>query len=105
MVGMIMENKALDYTFTIIEDGQVPLAGNFDTFSYAPVVAIVIAVLAVLAIAAYTVWSVSRVKRLAQLTGENSDLTAKYYLRPASLLRDMKDAEYSVLSDISRNIA
>jgi len=59
-----MDNKVTDYTFTIIEDGQVPLAGNFDTVNYMPVVAMVVFCLILLAVASYTIWLLSRSNRM-----------------------------------------
>ena len=52
----------MDYVFTIIEDNQVPLSGNFNRFSYAPVVAVVVISLVLLAILAYALWIESHIE-------------------------------------------
>lgn len=93
-----MENQVTDYVFTIIEDGQVPLAGNFDTFNYTPVIMAVIMGLALLAIFAYTVWFESHSMRLATLTGEDGSNIMKYYFHPIKLIRDVTDTEFVLLN-------
>lgn len=99
-----MENRVADYTFTIIEDGQVPLAGNFDTFSYAPVIMAVTAVLVLLAIAMYMMWIVSKARLIGNVIGDKA-VIVKYFFHPAKLIRDERDYEYSLLNEADGNLA
>lgn len=95
-----MENRLTDYTFSIVEDGQVPLAGNFDSFNYMPVILIVASMLIMVAIVAYTVWVQSHLKRVVNLNGNANMPLADYYFHPRKLIRQEAELEYEALSDI-----
>lgn len=93
-----MGSQVTDYTFTIIEDGQVPLAGNFDTVNYSPVIAAVIFCLMLLVIVAYTMWYLSHSERIRIFANDSRDVFAKYYFHPAKLIRDERELEFSLVS-------
>lgn len=93
-----MGNQVVNYSFTIIEDGQVPLAGNFETVSYTPVVAVVALCLIVLAISAYTIWFLSHTVRISATLGSGKEVFSKYYFHPAKLIRDIREHEYRMVS-------
>lgn len=93
-----MGNQVVNYSFTIIEDGQVPLAGNFETVSYTPVVAVVALCLIVLAISAYTIWFLSHTVRISATLGSEKEVLAKYYFHPSKLIRDIREHEYRIVS-------
>lgn len=89
-----MGNQIADYTFTIIEDGQVPLAGNFETYSFAPVVLVVVLGLVMLAALAYALWFETHSIRVKALCG---DAKTSYFFNPAKLLREERELEYSLV--------
>jgi len=93
-----MGNQVTNYSFTIIEDGQVPLAGNFDTFNYAPVVAAVVLCLILLAIAAYTVWFISNSARVSAVIGSGKEVFTEYYFHPVKLVSKVRELEYEMVS-------
>lgn len=92
-------NNIAEYTFTIIEDGQVPLAGNFETYSFAPVIVVVALGLVLLGLIAYTLWIETRLSRISSLTGSFDIVNAKYFFHPGKLLRAVEELEYSLVSD------
>lgn len=98
-----MGNQIADYSFTIIEDGQVPLAGNFDTFNYSPVIAAVVMSLVLLAVIAYTFWFIAHSERIRVATADSKAVFAKYYFHPISLLRDIRDFDYSLVNVTARS--
>lgn len=100
-----MENRVMDYSFTIIEDGQVPLAGNFDTFSYAPVIAVVVVALIALALVAYAVWVSSHVRRVRNLNGRRDTVMSSFFFHPLRLIRTEAELEYEAVSELQQNIA
>lgn len=91
-----MGNQIADYTFTIVEDGQVALAGNFDTFNFTPVIMVVVLGVALLLLLAYTLWFETHSRRIMELAGINSRKSARYFFHPVRLLRDEMDVEYSL---------
>ena len=93
-----MGSQIADYTFTIIEDGQVPLAGNFDTFNYTPVVTVVVLGLILLAVFAYTLWFDVHTRRIRELCQDRDVVRAKYFFHPMQLIKDEMDIEYSLVS-------
>lgn len=93
-----MGTQVADYTFTIIEDGQVPLAGNFDTFSFAPVIFTVVLGLVVIAVLAYSLWLETHSSRLRMLGNDENAIFTRYFFHPIKLLRDERDLEYSLVS-------
>lgn len=93
-----MNSQVMNYTFTIIEDNQVPLAGNFDTFSFAPVIAIVVLSLILLAALAYALWVESHSNRVKVLSGSSSSVSASYFFHPIKLLREEAELEYSLVN-------
>lgn len=96
-----MKDRVADYTFTIIEDGQVPLAGDFSTFSYAPVIAVVVLALIAIALVAYTVWVIEHVKRVKNLNGNSNLAISEYYLHPFKLIRTEEELEYEAIADLT----
>lgn len=97
-----MGSQVVDYTFTIIEDGQVPLAGNFETFSFTPVIAVVALGLVLLLALAYALWFETHSSRVKALSGDVRGFNAKYFFHPFKLIRDEADIEYS-LAEASLN--
>lgn len=91
-----MENQVMDYTFTIIEDGQVPLAGNFETFNFAPVIFVVALGIVLLAVIAYTLWIETHSFRLRDIRG-NKAVFAEYFFHPIKLIVDERETEYSLV--------
>lgn len=94
-----MGDSIKDYTFTIIEDGAVPLAGNFDQVAKMPIATIVIIGLIVLAVCSYAVWCYSklaRVKEYSELTLFQA--TVKYFLHPQRLVEVCEECEHNALS-------
>ena len=91
-----MENQVMDYTFTIIEDGQVPLAGNFETFSFAPVIFVVALGIVLLAVIAYTLWIETHSFRLRDIRGSKA-VFAEYFFHPIKLIVDERETEYSLV--------
>lgn len=98
-----MNTQVTNYAFTIIEDNQVPLAGNFDTYSFTPVIAIVILSLILLAILAYALWIETHFDRVRVLSGNDKAINASYFFHPAKLLRKEADLEYSLVNVPSRS--
>lgn len=93
-----MNSQVANYTFTIIEDNQVPLAGNFDTYSFAPVVAIVVLSLVLLAVLAYALWVETHTNRVKVLSGNDNAAGAGYFFHPVKLLREESELEYSLVN-------
>lgn len=93
----------MDYVFTIIEDNQVPLAGNFNRFSYAPVVAVVVISLVLLAILAYALWIESHIERVVALSGNDRVSRMSYFFHPVKLLREESELEYSLVNAPARS--
>lgn len=93
-----MGNSVANYSFTIIEDGQVPLAGSFDTVSYTPIVAIVVICLMIAALCGYVFWILAHSKRIA-MQGNMSvaEIVSNYFFNPLGLLRDETATEYALL--------
>ncbi|MDO4187860.1 MAG: hypothetical protein Q4D29_02620 [Lachnospiraceae bacterium] len=89
-----MGSQIADYTFTIIEDAQVPLAGNFETHSFAPVYLVVALGLLMLALLAYALWFETHSVRIKTLSG---DAKTSYFFHPAKLLREERELEYSLV--------
>lgn len=87
-----------DYTLTIIEDNQVPLAASFDSgFSYLPVVVAVMTMIVFVAVIAYTLWFISHRSHILALTGRDGDAdVAQYFAHPRKLLQ----LEYEVENKI-----
>jgi len=99
-----MNNAITDYTFTVIEDGQVPLAGEFNTFNYTPVfIAVIIAFLLVAAVI-YAFWMMGHIKRVSYLS-ENSINAKEYYFHPIKLLQLEHELEYEVVGKSMQGIA
>ncbi len=93
----------MDYVFTIIEDNQVPLSGNFNRFSYAPVVAVVVISLVLLAILAYALWIESHIERVIALSGNDRVPRMGYFFHPVKLLREESELEYSLVNVPARS--
>lgn len=91
-----MENAIMNYTFTIIEDSQVPLAAGIETVSYMPVIAAIIAMAVVTGIVAYTVWFMSHKAYIMNLLGNTTESFANYYIRPGKLLQIEYELENSI---------
>lgn len=93
-----MENSVANYTFTIIEDGQVPLAGNFDTVSYSPVVAVVVVCLILAALCGYVFWILAHSRVIAMKENTSAtEVVSRYFFNPMGLLRDETATEYALL--------
>lgn len=99
-----MENAVNNYTFTIIKDEAVPLAGNFDTVNYAPLVTAVVIGLLLVAVCSYVAWLVSHSRRLALYNNfTTAEVVTKYFLCPAKLLRDELEVEYALAEAVLSN--
>lgn len=93
-----MENAVSNYTFTIIEDGQVPLAGNFNTVSYTPVIMVVAVCLIAAALVGYAFWILAHSRRIVLRDGlSDTEVVIKYFFNPSGLLRDELAVEYALL--------
>lgn len=99
-----MSNQVVDYTFTIIEDGQVPLAGNFDTFNYTPVIVTVVLGLIVLAVLAYSLWFETHRSRVKVLCSEVNLKARNFFFRPTELLRYESELEHAIVSTSIKEI-
>jgi len=94
----------MNYSFTIIEDGQVPLAGDFSSFNFLPVVLVIAAVFIIIAMGVYISWISSHLHRIEFLSGEN--LTIKEYLfHPIGLMRYEYEVEHEVIMSSKRKFA
>ena len=94
-----MGDSIKDYTFTIIEDGAVPLAGNFDQVAKMPIATIVVIGLLVLAICSYIVWfhsMITRVSEYSEMT--KAQLVSKYFIHPQRLVEACEECEHNALS-------
>ena len=94
----------MNYTFTVIEDGQVPLAGNFDTFNYTPLFAIVAIVLVAVVVFIYLAWLLGHAKRASYLSGEDISIRS-YFFHPLRLLEREREIEYEASESVIRNLA
>lgn len=89
-----------DYTFVVIEDEMVPLAGNFNTgFNYMPVIIAVCVMAVVISLIAYTVWFLSHKSHIVALTGKN-DSTSLFslFIRPRRLMQLEYETENSIVN-------
>lgn len=99
-----MDNVITDYTFTVIEDGQVPLAGNFDTFNYTPLFIVVSIVLLAVVAFNYLTWLLGHTKRASYLSGEDISIRS-YFFHPLRLLEREREIEYEASGSAIRNLA
>ena len=99
-----MDNVITNYTFTVIEDGQVPLAGNFDTFNYTPLFLVVSIVLLLVVVFFYFTWLLGHSKRASYLSGENISVIS-YFFHPVRLLEREREIEYEVSGRIIQYLA
>lgn len=94
-----MGDSITNYTFSIIEDEMVPLAGDFDKVTKVPTLAVVIICLVILAICSYSMWVYTKISRIMEYTDESTfTLLIKYYFRPQHLKEACEECEHNALS-------
>lgn len=92
-----MGNYVKDYTFAVIDNGNVPLAGNFDTVSFAPVVLTVATALILAVVISYAIWFFSHSVRVRNACGSDTKTIVSYFFHPLKLTADETAIEYSLL--------